>query len=582
MSKIISATERPLSAIFNKQYDFVIPPYQRPYAWTVDEAGELFDDLHGFHQQFVQQQSPNDIAVIAPYFLGNIVLIKEDEEKKPMARVVDGQQRLTTLTILLAAMASRMPAHSEERGGLENYVCEPGHRIEKRKPKPRLALRERDQKFFEQSIQQFDFEWLAKQVAANDAQRNIQANGDLFLRLLLEKFPDTPEGIVDMSEFASTIMMNCYLVAVSTPNEQSAFRIFTVLNTRGLDLLPTDILKASIVGAIPNNMRDEYSQKWEQLEEMVGRSGFHNLFEYMRMIRVKDKARRSLLEEFKENVLNKMSVDMKTFIDGDLSSYATAYHIARKGAYQLSNGAKDDAASVNKSLYWLNRIDNSDWLPSAILFLKQKQGDAKYAAWFFRKLERLAAFQHICARNINQRIARYARIISAMEKEHSMEAPIENIELTDNEKQEMKSALDGEIYGQFYSLRPLRRNYAILRLDSFIADEGAEYDRSHLTIEHVLPQTVTPGSEWAKTWPDEHLRHQWVGRIANLVPLNRKRNAAASNYDFCKKKDKYFSRGAAPYVLTSQVLLKNQWTPEVVQERQKELLRIYAEQWELN
>ena len=580
MSRIISATEQTLSAIFSRQYDFVIPPYQRPYAWTTDEAEELFDDLHGFHQQVARTQSFGNSAVSAPYFLGSVVLVKEDD--KPRSLVVDGQQRLTTLTILLSAMASRMDVNSQARSELEGYVRERGHEIQKLAPKPRLALRERDREFFMKSIQRFDFDWLANQSHANDAQRNIQANGALLRKLLSKKFPGAPEDVAAMLEFASTVMLNCYLVAVSTPSEQSAFRIFTVLNTRGLDLLPTDILKADVIGGIPDNIRDEYSRKWEQLEEMVGRGGFRNLFEHMRMIHVKDKMRRSLLEEFKEHVLDKMSADKAAFVDGDLTDYAEAYRVAKKRAYQSPDGAQDDVESVNASLYWLNNwIDNSDWLPSAILFLKQKPGCAKYAAWFFRKLERLAAFHLICARNVNQRVARHAQIISAMEKGHSLESPIKEIELDDSEKREMKSTLGGEIYGPTVELRPARRNYAILRLDRFVADAGAEYDRRHLTIEHVLPQTVR-GGEWAETWPDENLRRQWVGRIANLVPLNRRRNSAASNYGFCDKKEKYFSRGATPYTLTSKVLLKNEWTPEVVERRQEELLRIYAEKWELD
>ena len=582
MNKTISAAERPLSMIFSKQYDFVIPPYQRPYSWTTDEAGELFDDLYGFHQQIPPQNATENRVSHPSYFLGSTVLIKK-EETAPEAIVVDGQQRLTTLTILLSAIASQMPQESKERQPVENYIREPGNRVERIAPKPRLALRNRDKDFFEKSIQRFDFTWLAKQVAENDAQKNIQANAELFVRLLTNKFPTTQENQTPLLDFVSTIILHCYLVAVSTSDEVSAFRIFTVLNTRGLDLLPTDIIKAEVIGSIPEQYRNEYSQRWEQLEEMTGRSGFHNLFEHMRMIRVKDKARQSLLDEFKEHVLKNMSIDMEEFIDGGLSSYADAYHIAKKEAYVSPDNKKAAESSVNRSLYWLNRIDNSDWLPSAILFLSQKKSDSMYAAWFFRKLERLAAFQHICAKNVNQRIARYAKVILDMNNEHSMNSPIKAIELTESEKTEMKNTLNGEIYGAFDigGLRPVRRNYAILRLDSIVADEGVTYDRSYLTIEHVLPQSVSSGSDWEKIWPDKRVRDEWVGRIANLVPLNRSRNSAASNYAFCRKKSEYFSSGAAPYALTSQVVHENAWTPQVVESRQKKLLAHFVKEWEL-
>ena len=89
MSKKISGAEYPLSKIFSSEFDYVIPPYQRPYAWTKDQAGELFDDLYYFFRNEAEDS----------YFLGSTVLIKD--EGKPAAEVIDGQQRLTTITILL-------------------------------------------------------------------------------------------------------------------------------------------------------------------------------------------------------------------------------------------------------------------------------------------------------------------------------------------------------------------------------------------------------------------------------------------------------------------------------------------------
>jgi hypothetical protein len=105
-----------------------------------------------------------------------------------------------------------------------------------------------------------------------------------------------------------------------------------------------------------------------------------------------------------------------------------------------------------------------------------------------------------------------------------------------------------------------------------------------LTIEHVLPQTVNDNSEWAALWPDERLRNDWVHKIANLVPLNRRRNSQAQNYDFEKKKSAYFSgkKGVSSYILTTQVLNSSQWTPEYLADRQNELMDVLQENWRLS
>ena len=96
--------------------------------------------------------------------------------------------------------------------------------------------------------------------------------------------------------FGAFLVQRCFLVAVSTPSQQSAFRVFSVLNSRGLDLLPTDIIKSDIVGNIKSqNKQDEVTERWEELEVQTGRDGFAELFGHIRMIFAKEKARRTLL-----------------------------------------------------------------------------------------------------------------------------------------------------------------------------------------------------------------------------------------------------------------------------------------------
>jgi hypothetical protein len=560
MSKKISGAEYPLSKIFSSDFDYVIPSYQRPYAWTVDQASELFDDLYDF---YVREKEDT-------YFLGSIVLIKE--EGKPYSEVIDGQQRLTTLTILLSSITSNLSG--DLRSDFENYIREPGRVSQGLKPKPRLSIRERDREFFAKHVQSLDFDTLLSLDPAgldNESQKNIQSNSRLLLDRLKNTFGSDSNKLCDFGAF---LVQRCYLVAVSTPSQQSAFRVFSVLNNRGLDLLPSDIVKADVIGRIAPARQDEFTEKWEELEVQTGRNGFNDLFGHIRMIYAREKAKRALLEEFKEHVLSVVNTP-EDLIEKVLEPYADSYLIAKSQQYVSTNIAE----VVNHLLKWLNRIDNSDWLPPAILFLSQKKDNPEYVLWFFTKLERLAAYLHICAKNVNQRIERYAEVIASLQALHSKNAPAVSVELTKTEIDEMKEALDGKIY----ELTARRRNYLILRLDSFLSDGAATYDPTLLTIEHVLPQTVSDGSEWERLWPDPDERKNWVHRIANLVPLTQKRNSKAQNFDFDTKKTAYFGgkRGVSSYILTTQVLNTAEWTPSVVDQRQKELLEILIDRWEL-
>ncbi len=151
--------------------------------------------------------------------------------------------------------------------------------------------------------------------------------------------------------------------------------------------------------------------------------------------------------------------------------------------------------------------------------------------------------------------------------------------MSNDEKIQMLNVLQSDIY----SLTARRRNHIILRLDSFLSDGAATYDSSILTIEHVLPQTVHEGSEWSNLWPDEDVRKAWTHKLANLVPLNKRRNSKAQNYDFDKKKTAYFAgtKAVSSYVLTTQVLNEPQWTPDVILKRQDALLNVFKENWGL-
>ncbi|MEG4005798.1 DUF262 domain-containing protein [Microcoleus sp. Pol11C1] len=139
----IKGEEHPIKKIFSDDFVFTIPLYQRPYAWTKEEAGELLEDLLTF-----LGEGNETIDELNPYFLGSIVLIKSEQ---PAAEIVDGQQRLTTLTILLAALRASLP--KEHANDLTTFLYQKGSLIAGTPNRYRLTLRERDADFFKAYIQ---------------------------------------------------------------------------------------------------------------------------------------------------------------------------------------------------------------------------------------------------------------------------------------------------------------------------------------------------------------------------------------------------------------------------------------------
>ena len=108
----ITATEVNVAKIFSNDYAFEIPPYQRPYAWELEQVSELFSDLIDALEEHAEA-----------YFLGSIVLIKSSAVAD--AKIVDGQQRLTTLTILISVIRD-LTSGADQQLRRHQYVCQSG------------------------------------------------------------------------------------------------------------------------------------------------------------------------------------------------------------------------------------------------------------------------------------------------------------------------------------------------------------------------------------------------------------------------------------------------------------------------
>ena len=122
----------------------------------------------------------------------------------------------------------------------------------------------------------------------------------------------------------------------------------------------------------------------------------------------------------------------------------------------------------------------------------------------------------------------------------------------------------------------------VLRLESLVRAPGVQLQNA-VSLEHVLPQNPSDGSDWVKWFPKEAEREGWTHRLANLVPLDRNKNSSASNYDFAKKKDVYFKgKGtASPFVLTQEVRSENVWKPMLLAKRQERLVGVLTDHWNL-
>jgi uncharacterized protein with ParB-like and HNH nuclease domain len=576
MSKMtIHGSEYPIKKIFSDDFFFTIPRYQRPYSWTTEQSEELYQDLtravHNFN---------GSVEELAPYFLGSILLIKAEDSH---SEIIDGQQRLTTLTMLLSAIRSLLKSDFAE--GLTGFLCEKGNIITNTPRRYRLRLRDLDEEFFRTKIQDENgIEELKKlsDDGLSESQKNIRDNTLGFLREL-EKL--TQSQLQTLTQF---IVNHCFLivVAVSAPDLDAVYRIFSVLNSRGMNLSYSDILKSEIITAIPLNEQDKYATKWEELQELLGSDEFETLFSDLRTIKSKQRLTRGMIEEFHEYVYpaHSSNPSAQEFIDNTLSPYAHALDNILKANYQYGSTpeAKANAKEINVMFKWLNQLDHQRWIaPTLFYFVKHHRYHQGLVVRFLKDFERLVASFMIRRIPPYKRIERYCDLLTAIEQEKDLFTPDSPLQLTNVERKETFRVLNGNIYNLHYMCR-----YVLLRLDAYRAESGASYDFQTASVEHVLPQRPELDGEWYQFFPTKEILNKYVNRLGNLVLLSRGKNIKAENFPFERKKAQYFFANglSTPFVLTNDLRdtkTYSNWTPEVIEQRQRSLMNTLQKMWRL-
>lgn len=240
MGKTLEAHDKLIREIFEGSYQFEIPDYQHPHAWTTEQAEELFNGLVS------AMQDARTSGTIKQCFLGSIVLIKNDRE--PKSSVVDGQPRLSTLTMLFAVLRAAMP---DAAGDITDFLYKKGKGNE-RVPSDRLIAREEDADFFRTFIQEQPG-GISRLVASTDKLEDSRLRFRENATWLRDKA--TALSNAERDALWKFLANDCSLLVISTPDLEAAYRIFSVLNNRGLDLAPHRHHQSGCAGLYPHHCR---------------------------------------------------------------------------------------------------------------------------------------------------------------------------------------------------------------------------------------------------------------------------------------------------------------------------------------
>jgi hypothetical protein len=555
---MINADQHPVAEVLGDKFIHEIPPYQRPYAWTSDQALQLIEDL---------REAMNSGAD-EPYFLGSIVLIRPPKEL--VGQVVDGQQRLTTLTIL-AAVLRDLEKDQDAREAIAGTVYIKPNPYKKQVESVRVLPHSEDRIFFREAIQVPDATSTSSPPhdPKTEAQTLMWHNAVALRKRVLEM------TVEDRQRLVGFLLNNCVLVVVSTESRGAALRIFRVLNDRGLDLSNADVIKADLLGKFKDHTEIAHqAARWRDFETDLGRKDFEDLLENLRFIREGGKNRSSLSEAYEERFKEATPADVRNFLDQELAP-------AKRWFAEIVDGdgaefPADIRGGLSEALAGLRLVPNKDWMPAALAAAMLFGATPKLYSTLL-KLEGLAWVMQLGRRYDTQRMNRYGEIIGALDgTDTELESKLTS---TSEENDDAWSALSGKVYSKF----PVRVVRAVLeRLDRLLSEQIVVWP-GQKTVEHILPQNPQTG-EWNRFDSDQ--REAITDTIGNLVLLTSRKNSSASNLPFEQKRKIYFGlaetsagKKRATYASAQELGDLSDWDLPAYRTRHERHLALLAERW---
>lgn len=548
----IDANKEVLQKIFSQDFWFVIPEYQRSYVWQKDNVTELLDDLF-----FAYENKPDN-----EYFLGSLVLKRTDNQEFSEYEVLDGQQRLTTFFMIIAVMRDLLE-DKDYKDTLQEMIYQKENKLKKIPSRQRITYQIRDK--VEGFIKEFiiadngtlNEKALKEEVERDNISISNMANAVLTIREELNQKSDL-EG------FAGFLLNNTLFIYVSTDNTEDAFRLFTILNDRGIPLTSADILKSLNIGKIKDEKElKNYARTWEELEGKYGEN-FDRFLAFIRTILVKEKARANLLEEFETNIYKKNKLEMGKETIELLMTYDEIYdEIIELQNLNLSNEYKNLITIMKIGL------PSEDWIPPLLHYYKKFKMERLID--FIRKLEYKFSGDWICQQSPTFRIEAMNRILSAIEKTESTN--LDNLLNDENlfgiDKAFYTQIIGGEVYKRRFA------RYLLLKLEYLMGDNTVHLSGyKNISVEHILPQNPKDDSKWVEDFT-ENERNYWTHRIANLVLISMKKNSKLSNLDFEEKKERYLKQRIDAFHGNKIFIEQNSvWIPDILEKRQEEVMTI--------
>ncbi|MER6732567.1 DUF262 domain-containing protein [Streptomyces puniciscabiei] len=545
----------------------VVPRVQRPYSWESGEIKELWEDIISFHERY-----PGKTINSREYFMGALVGQQLTDDDQNVIEVLDGQQRLATLTILLSVLRDKLATANAETARtiqLQNIVkfVQLGSA-----PEYLLTLNKVDRVFFRQEIQEFPKGAPAETRTASHTL--IRKAREFFDRKFDEYLEKEGTTVVDLAHrLHSIINANLKVVFIYSTSWDDVSDVFERLNDRGKGLSTLNLLRNHVLSVTPDHQQDDVEDFWEQVYALSQSSSKVDAFlRHVWITHRGDVKKQSLFKEIKAVMATPSTEDILKDpykFSKSLASDAELYKSAILG------GTHSDPTCVR----WLKAIQTlqaTSLLPAALSCVDdwstasdQAQLLRSLVTTFFR-FSVISGGDSSVLESAVYKVALMVRSGATLDEAQSVLRPLLRSDEQITENFASLSIPNAKSGYQRHLLTELENHLSTPKQLKDESPEKSAADSSVLWIEHIYPQH--PHAGWEQWTGHESL----INRVGNLTLVHKKLNAAASNKPFTEKKKIYSASGLQ---LNAYLERFADWTPQALQERQTHLGTVALSVW---
>lgn len=537
---------------------FIIPVYQRNYDWKTENCKQLYDDL----VKVIKNKRRS-------HFFGSLVSVYEPSGRNTEFFVIDGQQRLTTVSLLLLAMYNLIKSGimTPKDVYLDKQIYE-DFLVDKYQPEEtRIKLKpvKNDQKAFGKLFNDAD-EYIRES--------NLTTNYNYFYERIQKQE-------ISIDELFDAIC-RLEIINITLNNEDNPQLIFESLNSTGLDLSEGDKIRNFILMGLPSKEQDEYYDKyWNRIEECTKYDVSSFVRDYLSIKQLAIPSQKKIYISFKDYVDQK-SIETEELLK-DLLAYAKRYEIL------LCGGTENKA--LDACIYRLNRLETTVTRPFFLEVLRlydENKLDISEVSEIFLITENYLFRRAICDLPTNA----LNKIFSTLHREiiryeGNDLGYVEKFKYALLSKKDRARFPDDDEFAERFTERPIyqmnskNKIYIMERLENYSTLEDKDVyghcDDGTYSIEHIMPQHLTPA--WIKVLGEdyEEIHELWLHRIANLTLTAY--NSKYSNSTFEEKKSMKNGFEDSGIRMNTYIAKKDRWTLSELEERNQYLMGRALEIW---